>query len=132
MTFQYDGLGRMRISTNWDGSTTEYVYDGMRVIQERDGSNTPQVSYTRSLDLSGTMEGAGGIGGLLARSAGYASGNWTSNSYYHEKGSELTNVTFSGFISFSSEFQGRVAHSSQAQRDHPLGRVVIIYTFTFN
>lgn len=86
MTFQYDGLGRMRISTNWDGSTTQYVYDGMRVIQERDGSNTPQVSYTRGSDLSGTMEGAGGIGGLLARSAGYSSGSWTNNSYYHADG----------------------------------------------
>ena len=44
------------------------IYDGMRVIQERDGSNWPQVAYTRGLDLSGTFEGAGGIGGLLARS----------------------------------------------------------------
>src|SRR5690348_10597540 len=86
MTFQYDGLGRMRISTNWDGSTTQYVYDGMRVIQQRDGSNTPQVSYTRGSDLSGTMEGAGRIGGLLARSAGYSSGSWTNNSYYHADG----------------------------------------------
>src|SRR5713226_212002 len=41
----------------------------MRVIQERTGTNnTPAVSYTRGLDLSGTLEGAGGIGGLLARS----------------------------------------------------------------
>ncbi|MEI6074614.1 MAG: hypothetical protein WCS94_03515 [Verrucomicrobiota bacterium] len=39
----------------------------MNVIQERDGSNNPKVTYTRGLDLSGTMQGAGGIGGLLAR-----------------------------------------------------------------
>ena len=45
-----------------------YVYDGMRVIQERDSNNTPAVSYTRGIDLSGSLEGAGGIGGLLARS----------------------------------------------------------------
>ena len=59
----------------------DYIYDGMRVIQERDGGNTPSVSYTRGNDLSGSMEGAGlprqseasagGIGGLLARSSGY-------------------------------------------------------------
>jgi hypothetical protein len=49
----------------------------MRVIQERDGSNNPLVSYTRGTDLSGSMEGAGGIGGLLARSSGYSSGNLT-------------------------------------------------------
>ena len=49
-------------------SETEYVYDSMRVIQERDINNNPKVSYTRGVDLSGTLEGAGGIGGLLARS----------------------------------------------------------------
>jgi hypothetical protein len=46
------------------------IYDEWRVIQERNGSNVPQVSYTRGSDLSGTIEGAGGIGGLLARSHG--------------------------------------------------------------
>ena len=54
----------------------------MRAIQERHGNNTPKVSYTRGTDLSGSLEGAGlprqsqatagGIGGLLARSAGYS------------------------------------------------------------
>jgi RHS repeat-associated protein len=32
------------------------------------------------------MEGAGGIGGLLARSSGYSSGNWTTNHFYHADG----------------------------------------------
>ena len=90
----YSGLGRARVRTDytWSGSawvpagTNEYVYDGMRVIQERNGGNVPTVSYTRGPDLSGTMEGAGGIGGLLARSSGYSAGNWTSHAYYHADG----------------------------------------------
>jgi RHS repeat-associated protein len=53
------------------------------VIQERDTNNTPTVSYTRGTDLSGSIECAGGIGGLLARSSGYSSGNWTSHAFYH-------------------------------------------------
>ncbi len=65
---------------------THYIYDGWRVIQERDGSNTPTVSYTRGSDLSSALEGAGGIGGLLARSSGYSSGNFTSHAYYHADG----------------------------------------------
>jgi RHS repeat-associated protein len=73
-------------------SITEYIYDGNRVIQERNSSNIPQVTYTRGTDLSGTMEGAGGIGGLLARSSGYSSGNWTSHNYYHADGNG--NVTY--------------------------------------
>src|SRR6185437_10996949 len=46
-----------------------YVYDGNLVIQERDLNNLPQVTYTRGTDLSGSLQGAGGIGGLLARTA---------------------------------------------------------------
>ena len=72
---------------NWSlVSETRYLYDGMRVIQERDSSNTPTVSYTRGSDLSGTLEGAGGIGGLLARSSGHSGGVWSAHHYYHADG----------------------------------------------
>jgi RHS repeat-associated protein len=64
----------------------------VRTIQERDVNNTPTVSYTRGTDLSGTLEGAGGIGGLLARSSGYSSGNWTTNSFYFADGNG--NITY--------------------------------------
>jgi hypothetical protein len=40
------------------------------IVQERNAGHTPQVQYTRGLELSGTIEGAGGIGGLLMRSHG--------------------------------------------------------------
>jgi len=56
-------------------SEMHYIYDGWRVIQEHDINNTPLVSYTRGNDLSGSLEGAGGIGGLLGRSHGYSGGN---------------------------------------------------------
>jgi RHS repeat-associated protein len=72
---------------NWSlVSETHYLYDGNRVIQERDGNNTPTVSYTRGSDLSGGLEGAGGIGGLLARSHGYSAGSWTVHNFYHADG----------------------------------------------
>ena len=92
--FTYDGKSRLRIRKEYYAhstgyyltNTTWYIYDGNRVIQERDGSNVPTVSYTRGTDLSGTLEGAGGIGGLLARSHGYSSGNWTTHNFYHADG----------------------------------------------
>ncbi len=73
--FVYDGLGRRRITRDygWTGSAwvktneTRLIYDGLLPIQERDASNDPLVTYTRGLDLSGSIHGAGGIGGLLAR-----------------------------------------------------------------
>jgi RHS repeat-associated protein len=71
-----DGKIRRRIERDysWNGSawtqTNEihFVYDSNLVIQERDINNQPQVTYTRGQDLSGSLQGAGGIGGLLARS----------------------------------------------------------------
>ena len=48
------------------------------MVQERDTSNLPQISYTRGNDLSGTRQGAGGIGGLLARTE-----LSTAHAYYH-------------------------------------------------
>jgi RHS repeat-associated protein len=98
--FKYDGLGRLRqrVEHFYDGTTWDvmkfvnYIYDGMRVIQERAQNNTPTVSYTRGSDLSGTLEGAGGIGGLLARSHGYSGGNWSTHNYYHSDGNG--NITY--------------------------------------
>lgn len=72
--FIYDGLRRRRIEqdSTWSGSwvkTNEihYVYDGNVVIQERDTNSNPVAAYTRGLDLSLSLQGAGGVGGLLAR-----------------------------------------------------------------
>lgn len=76
--FVYDGKMRRRIERDytWNSGTSgwqqtneiHFVYDGNLVIQERDINNQPQVTYTRGQDLSGSLQGAGGIGGLLARS----------------------------------------------------------------
>jgi len=74
---------------NWTlESETWYVYDGKRVIQERNGSNVPTVSYTRGTDLSGSLEGAGGIGGLLARSEGS-----TQASYFADGNGNITSLS---------------------------------------
>jgi RHS repeat-associated protein len=75
-TFAYDGKMRMRISKDYEWRNGAWVqtnelrrvYDGMLVIQERNEFNVPKLSYTRGKDLSGSFEGAGGIGGLLALS----------------------------------------------------------------
>ena len=82
-TFKYGGLWRRRLKFEyaWNGSgwvqtnVIAYVYDRMLPIQERCGTNNHvHVTYTRALDLSagqaglrGSFQGAGGIGGLLAR-----------------------------------------------------------------
>jgi RHS repeat-associated protein len=47
-------------------STTRYLYDGLLPIAELDGNNQVTRHITRGLDVSGSMQGAGGIGGILA------------------------------------------------------------------
>ena len=57
------------------------------------GRIAPKLSYTRGRDLSGRLEGTGGIGGLLARSVtAYPYTNWTDHAYYFADGNG--NVTY--------------------------------------
>ena len=86
-------IAESRTGGSWSvASGIYYTYDGKRVIQERDASDTPTVSYTRGNDLSGTLEGAGGIGGLLAWSGRYYAGNYSTHLYYHADGNG--NITY--------------------------------------
>jgi RHS repeat-associated protein len=85
----YDGLRRRRIQRDygWQGGAwvktneVRVVFDGLLPIQERDTNNNVLVTYTRGLDFSSTLDGAGGIGGLLARTDANGS------AYYHSDGS---------------------------------------------
>ena len=73
--FVYDGRMRRRIrkefiwrSGAWvQSNEVRYIFAGSLEIQTRDGNNLPTVTFTRGRDLSGSLRGAGGIGGLLAR-----------------------------------------------------------------
>ncbi len=86
--FVYDGFNRRRIARDfvWQGGAwvltneTHYIYDGRLLIQERGTNNSPQVTYTRGLDLGGSLRRAGGIGGLLART------DTNSSTFYHADG----------------------------------------------
>ena len=90
--FTYDSRMRRRIETNfvWQGgawiptSVVRYVYDGNLPIQHRDGNDLPTLTLTRGLDLSGSFQGAGGIGGLLAMTENSAVS--PTHSYYHADG----------------------------------------------
>jgi RHS repeat-associated protein len=77
LTFTYDYMGR-RVrkmvdsarGTNWvNALTIHFAYDGWNLVREtRQGTNAPPqvVSHVWGLDLSGSEQGAGGVGGLLA------------------------------------------------------------------
>ena len=98
--FTYDGRMRRRVRKEslWANGAwrqnleVRYIYDGNLVLQERHYDSQlstpfPQltVSYTHGLDLSGTMQGAGGIGGLLARTESVPN-SAASSAFYHADG----------------------------------------------
>ena len=73
--FAYDYMGRRvsKVVSGWDGSgwqltdTGYFVYDGWNLIAELDETGVTEAAYVWGLDLSQSLQGAGGIGGLLAR-----------------------------------------------------------------
>jgi RHS repeat-associated protein len=87
--YVYDGKMRMRIRMefSWNGGgwaeTNEihYIWDGNVILQIRNSNNVPVLAFTRGQDLSGTLQGAGGIGGMLAMTEGTGT-----SSYYHSDG----------------------------------------------
>ncbi len=75
--YAYDSQGRRFRKTSYSGSAilgwtvetdTYYLYDGWNLIAELDANanNTPIRTHLWGTDLSGTMQGAGGVGGLLS------------------------------------------------------------------
>ena len=66
--FAYDGTQR-RIRKETPAGASDFFYDGWNMVEERLAGGAAQVTngYVWGLDLSGTMQGAGGIGGLVAR-----------------------------------------------------------------
>jgi RHS repeat-associated protein len=84
-SFAYDGIMRRRIERDysWDAGTSgwqetnevHFIYDGNAVIEERNASNIPLVSYTL------------GIGGLLARTTyGQELPGAPATAFYHADG----------------------------------------------
>jgi RHS repeat-associated protein len=74
LDFTYDYMGRRIqkiVSTNsgsgWTASyTNKFIYDGWNLVAVLDGGNHLLQSFTWGSDLSGSLQGAGGVGGLIS------------------------------------------------------------------
>jgi RHS repeat-associated protein len=65
-SYTYDYLSRLTTRLTSNVVNQRYGYDGWNRIVQYDGGATLQDTFTWGLDLSGSMQGAGGVGGLLA------------------------------------------------------------------
>jgi RHS repeat-associated protein len=83
--FAYDYMSR-RVQKIVGASTNTFQYDDWSMIQETTGSQTN--SYVYGLDLSGSVQGAGTIGGLLS-----ASLNGTQAFYFYDANGNVSDLT---------------------------------------
>ena len=65
VSYSYDAQSRRISKKVGSGTATRYIYDGWNIIAEYNGATLGK-KYTWGMDLSGSMQGAGGVGGLLA------------------------------------------------------------------
>ena len=113
-SFEYDHRGRRVMKRNWtvlgnwsppDGHSV-YFYDGWNLVHEIRVSGsyqTSHVDYFWGPDLSGTLQGAGGVGGLVAVSVdgdfyfpGYDN-NGNVVGYWDESGSLVAEYAYDAF-----------------------------------
>ena len=98
---RYDGLGR-RVEAVRNGTDVEryvYVPGTFLVLAVLDGSNNVKEIFAHGPDLSGTLDGAGGIGGILSQTAG------TNTTYLH--------ADISGNIAFASDASGNLVGTNR-------------------
>jgi len=100
-TYAYDYQSR-RISKDVTGVITNFVYDGWNPIAEFSGTALSK-SYVWGMDLSGSMQGAGGVGGLLAVAEGATThypiydGNGNVSEYVDSTGTVVAHYEYDAF-----------------------------------
>jgi RHS repeat-associated protein len=114
VTYTYDAQSR-RIAKSVGSTTTLFVYDGWNPIAEYSTLDLQTFDLRRSyiwgMDLSGSMQGAGGVGGLLAVTI-------------HDQPSSIYYPTFDGNGNVSEYLDDTGAIVAHYEYD-PFGKIVV-------
>ena len=119
-TTNYDYDYRSRLIKTTTGSTVlHYLYDGWNRIAEYSGIASPTHLRTNfwGLDLSGGLQGAGGVGGLLSivetggtvRYYPAYDGNGNVSEYVNQLGAEVAHFEYDPFGNLTVDDQGNAA-----------------------
>ena len=106
----YDFMSR-RVSKTVNGDSRQFVYDGWNLAQEDTAAGTN--AYVWGLNLSGSLQGAGGIGGLLC-----ATLNGTQAFYFFDANgnvSDLADVSGNNLAHYEYDPYGNIAQQSGSE-----------------
>jgi len=101
-TYQYDAQGRRIAGRVGVSPTTLWIYDAWNPIAKYAGTTLGE-TYLWGMDLSGSMQGAGGVGGLLAVNDGSATyyptydGNGNVSEYLDSAGAVVAHYEYDPF-----------------------------------
>jgi len=136
--FSYDGMSRRVETREYQAgslaSTTRYLYDGLLPIAELDTSNAVTRTITRGTDLSGSMQGAGGIGGILATNGNEYSydGNGNVRDIISASGLNVAHYEYDPFgnkTASSGSYSSQPYQWSSKEFHAPSGMVYYLYRF---
>jgi RHS repeat-associated protein len=135
-SYHYDALSR-RISMKVGSSTsTLYIHDGWNLIAKYAGT-TLNETYTWGMDLSGSMQGAGGVGGILAVTDGSASyyptydGNGNVSEYLDSTGAVKAHYEYDPFGKTTVATGAKAADFSHRFSTKPLDTETGLYYYGY-
>jgi len=130
--FLYDGMSRRVETKEFENATlvktVRYVYDGLLPVEELEwsgvatGAPVAVRQITRGTDLSGSLEGAGGVGGLLAYIAG------SSSAWYFADG----NGNVAGLYGTSDTSEATYTYDPFGRRLNATGPLASINTYQWS
>ncbi|SHI70367.1 RHS repeat-associated core domain-containing protein [Rubritalea squalenifaciens DSM 18772] len=130
--YEYDYLSRRITRSVYGGATVQsFIYDGWNPIAMYNAGALSQ-TYTWGKDLSGSMQGAGGVGGLLEVSFNSNSyyptydGNGNVSEYLDSSGSVVAHFEYDAFgktVVENGTLAGNFAHRFSTKQWNPLAEL---------
>ena len=135
LEFSYDHQGR-RVSKNvytWNTGNSAYdltsqsifAYDGWNLLAVLDGNQNPHTSFNWGLDLSGSEQGAGGVGGLLMATS---HGDSTTHFVAHDGNGNVTRLVDSVLGTVTASYE----YSPFGRRISATGSMALVNPFRFS
>ena len=138
----YDPISRL-IARTVGTVTTRYLYDGWNRIAEYESTGTGQAikrTYLWGMDLSGTMQGAGGVGGLLSMKVHGGTtavfyptfdGNGNISEYVNQSGAKAAHFEYDPFGNLTVDSENNSGDFPYRFSTKPQDPITGLYYYTY-